>query len=160
MLEDDHLVAQATGQGKLTLSGISPTRFRASGVDAEISFVEKRGKVIGLVLHQNGADMPGKKAANGPSKARRTVKVAPEILKTYVGNYELTPTFAIKITAVGGRLFAQATGQEKLELFAATPVRFFYKAVDAEIGFVKKRGKVVALILRQNGRDLRGGKSS
>jgi hypothetical protein len=157
-VEEDHLVAQATGQGKLELAPVSPMRFRTKGVDAEISFVEKRGKIVGLVLHQNGTDTPGKKAAGGPSKERRTVNVAPEVLKTYVGRYELRPTFAIDVTAEGGRLFAQATGQPKFELFAATPVRFFYKAVEAEIGFVKKRGKVVALILRQNGVDLRGNK--
>jgi hypothetical protein len=159
-VEDGHLVAQGTGQGKLQLSPVAPRRFRTNGVDAEISFVEQRGKVVGLVLHQNGADTPGKKAASGPPKERRTVKVAPAVLKTYEGRYVLTPAFAIDVTAEGDRLFAQATGQAELELFAATPVRFFYKAVDAEVGFVKKRGKVVALILRQNGVDLRGEKTN
>ena len=159
-LEDDHLIAQATGQGKLELSAVSPTRFRAKEVDAEISFVEKRGQVVGLVLHQNGADTPGKKTAGGPPNERRTVKVAPAVLKTYVGKYELAPAFAIDVTAEGDRLFVQASGQGKLELFATTPVRFFSKDVDAEVGFVKKRGKVVALILRQGGVDQRGNKKN
>jgi D-alanyl-D-alanine carboxypeptidase len=85
------------------------------------------------------------------------VAVSPEILASYAGEYELSPTFSITVTAEGGKLFGQATGQPKFELFARSETEFFLKVVDARITFVKgASGKVESLVLHQNGRDVPG----
>ena len=56
--ESDHLTAQATNQGKLPLQPMSPTRFFNEEINAEIEFNrDAGGKVTGLTLHQNGADL-------------------------------------------------------------------------------------------------------
>ena len=48
--------------------------------------------------------------------------------------------------------FAQATGQNRFELFAETETDFFLKVVDAQITFVKDdKGQVTSLVLHQNG---------
>lgn len=81
-----------------------------------------------------------------------TVEVDSAILKKYVGEYELSPTFKITISLIGGNLKAQATGQPQFDLFAKTETIFFLKVVDAQVEFVKDdQGEISSLILHQNG---------
>jgi hypothetical protein len=71
-----------------------------------------------------------------------------------VGNYELTPSFVIAVTKEGERIFVQATGQPKFEVFPESETKFFLTVVDAQITFVKDdNGQVANLILHQNGID-------
>lgn len=46
--------------------------------------------------------------------------------------YQIAPEFYINITQEGNRLYGQATGQNKFELFAYGEDRFFLKAVYAQ----------------------------
>jgi Domain of unknown function (DUF3471) len=88
---------------------------------------------------------------------RKEITVSPEILKQYVGTYELAPTFSIVITLENGQLMTQATNQQKLPLFAESETMFFLKVVDAQVEFVKnEKGDVTHLVLHQNGRDTKG----
>ena len=57
----------------------------------------------------------------------------------------------------GGKLFAQATGQDKAQIFPKSENEFFYKVVNAQITFEKDdKGKVNKLVLHQNGQDMPG----
>jgi hypothetical protein len=61
-VENGHLFTQPTGQSKLELFPESETRFFLKEVDAQIDFEKAPdGAVTGLVLHQGGRDLPGKK---------------------------------------------------------------------------------------------------
>jgi hypothetical protein len=85
---------------------------------------------------------------------RKAVQVDAAVLDDYVGEYELTPEFAITITAREGRLFAQGTGQPAFELFAEADTQFFLKDVQASLTFVKDRqGRVTHLLLSQGGNE-------
>ena len=85
---------------------------------------------------------------------RQAVAVAPEVLRSYEGVYELAPTFAITISVVDGKLMAQATGQDAFELHPESENRFFLTVVDAQITFTRDdAGAVDGLILHQGGRD-------
>jgi D-alanyl-D-alanine carboxypeptidase len=60
--EGNQLFAQATGQPKFEIFPLAENRFFLKVVDAEIELVRAPdGKVSGLVLHQNGRDLPGKR---------------------------------------------------------------------------------------------------
>jgi CubicO group peptidase (beta-lactamase class C family) len=88
---------------------------------------------------------------------RKEITVSPEILKQYVGTYELTPNFSLAITLENGQLVSQGTNQGKVPMFAESETMFFVKLVDAEIEFVKnEKGEVTNLVLHQNGRDVKG----
>jgi CubicO group peptidase (beta-lactamase class C family) len=90
-----------------------------------------------------------------PVVVRTEIKVDPASLDRFVGEYQLAPTFSIVVTRENDALWAQATGQSKLPIFAEAPERFFYKAVDAQISFtLDSTGKVTGLTLHQGGRDL------
>ncbi len=88
-----------------------------------------------------------------PKEAAVDVKV----LDTYVGKYQLAPSFVIAITKEGAQLYGQATGQPRFELYAESESKFFMKVVDAKILFVKTaQGTIEKLILFQNGQEMPG----
>jgi CubicO group peptidase (beta-lactamase class C family) len=53
--EGDHLMTQATGQGKIEVFPESETHFFLRVVDAQLTFVREDDKVTHLILHQNGS---------------------------------------------------------------------------------------------------------
>jgi CubicO group peptidase (beta-lactamase class C family) len=62
---DGKLSAQATGQPAFSLTAEAKDRFFLTVVDAQLSFTrDADGTVEGLILHQNGRDMPAKKSVN------------------------------------------------------------------------------------------------
>lgn len=85
-------------------------------------------------------------------KTRTEISLPAETLKQYVGKYQLLPTFAITVTFENGKLMAQATGQQKFQVFPEKEAFFFYKVVDAQLEFIKDdKGIVTELVLHQNG---------
>ncbi|MES2041148.1 MAG: serine hydrolase [Pseudomonadota bacterium] len=59
------LYAQATGQGSNAIFAEAKDKFFYKVVDAQLSFQRQSdGKISGLVLHQNGRDMPGPRDAD------------------------------------------------------------------------------------------------
>jgi CubicO group peptidase (beta-lactamase class C family) len=60
--DGNKLYAQAADQPKIELSAESETEFFVTVVDAQMTFVkDEKGQVTGLILHQNGRDIPAKK---------------------------------------------------------------------------------------------------
>lgn len=90
-----------------------------------------------------------------PARERKAARIDYSLYDAYAGRYELAPGLHFTLRRDGDRLTAQLTGQHAMELFPESATEFFYKAVDAQITFVKDaQGKVTALILHQHGRDL------
>lgn len=92
-------------------------------------------------------------------EVKKEMAVSADVLKQYVGEYELAPGFTITVTVENDKMFGQATGQDKFELFAEKENLFFLKVVDAKLEFVKdEKGVVKSLILYQNGQEIPGKK--
>jgi D-alanyl-D-alanine carboxypeptidase len=123
---------------------------------------DAQGKVAGATLEPGfGAEESGVKTNEPPPAERQAIAMDPALYDALAGDYELAPTFSIAVRREGNQLFAQATGQPKFEIFPLAENRFFLKAVDAEIEFLRTpdgtpQGKVTGLVLHQNGRDLPG----
>lgn len=84
------------------------------------------------------------------------VALDPAKLPNYAGQYPLTPKFVLTVTPRQGLLMVRATGQEEYEVYPESATKFFYRVIDAEITFeLGPDGSAVALVLHQNGRDLR-----
>jgi CubicO group peptidase (beta-lactamase class C family) len=108
----------------------------------------KISRDIAAILNGKDVKLPETKVA---------ITVDTTILRQYVGMYQISPTFSIAVTLDNGRLFGQATGQGKFELFAQKKDRFFLKVLQAEVEFVRGAdNKVENLILHQNGQDIPG----
>lgn len=86
------------------------------------------------------------------------LNVPDKVLQSYVGKYELTPTFHIEIRTREGRLFGQATGQPEFELFASSETDWFLKVVPAQIKFTVSDAAVEKLTLYQGGQEIPGKK--
>ena len=87
---------------------------------------------------------------------RTSITLKPEVLERYVGRYQVTPEMILEVTLEGNRLMTQATGQQKLEVFAESETAFFLKAFDAQLTFgTDAAGSVTHVTLHQNGEDRR-----
>jgi CubicO group peptidase (beta-lactamase class C family) len=89
----------------------------------------------------------------------REVKIDSSVFDSYVGEYELAPTFILAITKEGDKLFGQATGQGKLQLEPVSESQFTVPAAKANVSFEKdSAGKIIGLSLVQGGRTTKGKK--
>lgn len=83
----------------------------------------------------------------------------PKVYDWYVGEYEVTPSFIVKIFKEGTKLMTQATGQPVFELFPEAEDKFFLKPVKAAVTFTKDdKGQVSGLLIHQGGREMAGKK--
>ena len=83
------------------------------------------------------------------------ITVDPALFDRYVGGYTVAPNFILTVTRDGDRLFMQATGQPRFELFAEGEKAYFLKAVDAQVTFeTNGEGNATGLVLHQNGQSI------
>lgn len=175
-LRETHTVRRGTGTPDLDI-GLGWHIFHRFGTDLTwhnggtggyhswVGFVEK--KRVGVVVLSNSSSdiddiglhlVEPRSPLSRPPKERKETAVTSEILESYVGEYQLAPTFSIAVTREGSALFIQATGQPRLPIYPESETEFFLKVVDAQITFVKEQGRVTQLVLHQNGRDVPGKK--
>lgn len=159
--EGDRFFTQATGQGKVEVFAMSERTFFPKVVDAEIEFTldEATGRASKMTLRQGGRVIDGARV-EGPVETppeRKAIALDSKVLEAYTGKYALAPTFHITVTREEGRLFAQATGQGKAEIFPESERKFFYRVVDAQITFTPGGdGRAEKLTLHQSGMNMDG----
>jgi D-alanyl-D-alanine-carboxypeptidase/D-alanyl-D-alanine-endopeptidase len=101
-----------------------------------------------LGLHFLVSDYPAPMLPPPPAE----IILDPSVLKKLTGQYAIAPTFVITVTEDAGKLYAQATGQPKFQLFARSETEFFLKVVEASVTFEKDAtGAVTGLVLHQGG---------
>jgi CubicO group peptidase (beta-lactamase class C family) len=87
--------------------------------------------------------------------AKETVIVEPEILEAYSGIYEIAPGNTLEVSHREGKLFIAPTGQPPIEIFAESKTKFFVKAFNADMSFVRdENDKVSELILHMGKEDV------
>src|SRR6185295_9775552 len=153
---NDGLLVQATGQGPIPIFPSAPNEFFAKAVRASASFTrDANGAVDGLVLHQNGDRAARKLPASEIPPEPREVAFDAATSGDYAGQYQFN-FGVLDVVSKGDRLEAQLTGQPAFPIFASGKDKFFYKVVDAQLDFERDGGgQVVAVVLHQNGRDMR-----
>src|SRR5262249_50060958 len=114
------------------------------------------GVVTGLMLHQGGNTAAPKLSASELPPELSEITLDAATLGDYAGQYRFDFGAVIDVTPRGRHLEAQLTGHPAFPVFANVRGRFFYMAVEAQLDFERDgEGKVVAVILHQNGRDMR-----
>jgi len=89
----------------------------------------------------------------------KSVAVDPKVYDAYAGEYEVTPTFMVKVFKEGDKLMTQATGQPAFELFPEAENKFFLRVVNAKVTFIRdEKGQVTSLVIHQGGQDMPGKK--
>jgi D-alanyl-D-alanine-carboxypeptidase/D-alanyl-D-alanine-endopeptidase len=152
------LLAQATGQSPAPVFAGKTDEFFFKVVEASLTFArDASGKVNAVTLHQGGRAMPAPRIADDAAAPapRAEIALPPEMLRQYPGSYTLAPGFKLFVTLENGKLYAQASGQGRNELFASAPDEFFLKVVDAQLRFRRASdGGVTSLVLYQNGAEM------
>ncbi len=151
------LFAQATGQGPFPIYAFAPDEFFARVGAISITFRRgAKGEVNGLVLHQNGDRSAPKLSAGELPPEQKQVSLDTATLHEYVGKYEFSFGAVLDVTLSGDQLSAQLSGQSSLAIYPSAKDEFFYKLVDAQLTYERDAsGQVVAVVLHQNGRDMR-----
>ncbi len=157
--EGSKLFSQRTGGSKFELLPQGGDDFFIQEPATQFRFERNAGGKITSMRRLKTPDIGpaeiGVRSDKPLPKETETASISPEILSTYAGNYELAPNFIITITVEDGKLMAQATGQQKFQIFPQSETKFFYKVVDAQIEFVKEAdGSVRSLILYQGGQKI------
>ena len=87
-----------------------------------------------------------------PPREHKQITLESKALDAFSGQYQLAPNFILTVTHEGDRLFGQATGQGKFELFAEDGHTFFAKITELTITFeTGADGKATSLTLKQMG---------
>ena len=89
----------------------------------------------------------------------KEIMVDEAILETYVGKYELAPSFILTVSRNDKQLKIQATGQPEFPVFPKSKNEFYLKVVEAQLTFNKnEEGQVESVTLHQNGQSIPGKK--
>lgn len=157
--EGEQLHTRRSGGSKLPVSFSDEDRFFYPESLTTGRFVrDGEGRVTGMWLTPTvGPEEHAARTDRPIPEEPEEAEIDPAVLERYPGRYQLTPGFWIDVTREGDRLFAQATGQPRFELFPESETRFFLKVVDATIEFHgADDGRADALTLFQAGREMRG----
>lgn len=119
-------------------------------------FSKANNKAVVVLTNSNtGADDLGFHLLDSKYELKALKKpfaVPEEVLKSYVGRYELAPNFVITVTCEAGQLVIQATNQPKATIYAESETKFYLKVVNARVEFERDENQHVSkLILYQNG---------
>ena len=148
------LTMQAPGGPLIPLQAFSDQGFFAPGSVDWIEFRrDAKGAVADLVLHQDDGDKV--KPRVGAVSARKAVAISHAVFDARVGRYRFQQGFEVELTREGERLFAQATNQPKLEIFALDENAFFSDEVNAELRF-NDADPANAVVLDQGGVRMNG----
>lgn len=155
---NDTLFSQRTGGGKNPMQAVGKDLFGFGDSNAYAKFIrDQKGSVIACEIFQEPitigpVDRELKTDLPLPSE-KVEITLDASTLEQYRGKYQLVPGFVITVTTEGNRIFGQATGQERFEMFPQSENVFFLKVVDASMEFVKnEKGEVVSAILNQGGK--------
>jgi CubicO group peptidase (beta-lactamase class C family) len=151
-VSENKLYTQAGRGPKTILRAYQKDMFFIDELQAIEFSRNKKGEIEKLITK----NLNGNQAWNKTNKSiadSNGIKVDEKILEAYVGKYEMNPDFIITIFKEQGRLFVEATGQKKFEIFAETETKFFTKINDAQFEFLKEdMDKITKVVLKQGGR--------
>jgi len=153
----DDLLTQATGQGAIPIFASAPNEFFVKVASISLSFHrDAKGDVDSLVLHQNGDHVAPRVSAAELPPEHKQIALDAAAARDYVGKFQIASGPELDIMLSGDQLSAQLSGQPALPVYPEGKDAFFYKVVEAQLTFERDaQGKVVAVVLHQNGREVR-----
>lgn len=155
--DGNQLSAMLAGSGTRKMFPVEKDKFIVEDAFMYATFNrDASGKIVSFVSDDRGQldtwNLTEKKV-----EEKKVITVDEALLEKYVGEYEIQPGFSIAFMREGNRLFTQATGQPKFEVFPESETKFFLKVVDAQVEFVAgEDGKVNKMILYQGGQKIEG----
>jgi CubicO group peptidase (beta-lactamase class C family) len=92
----------------------------------------------------------------GLSKTKKVIlaEVPERDLDSYLGNYQLSPELVLTVSREGKKVFVQATGQSRIEAFAESNNKFFFKTIQASMEFVTDGNGLIKEMIFIQGRTI------
>jgi D-alanyl-D-alanine-carboxypeptidase/D-alanyl-D-alanine-endopeptidase len=150
------LTIQADSQPEFEMGHDSAGDFYPLKFDAVLRPKRKADGTYIFTWFQGGAALEAERVGPQVAVASKWTPTEAQLVD-YVGNYPLTPNFALRVFATGAKLFVQGTNQRSLEFASVERDVFVAESVSAEIDFERDAGdKVVSLTLKQRGQVLQG----
>ena len=142
-VKDDHLTSIRTGGELYNIYAFEKDKFYFENSMTIFEFKrDANGKVLGILAHLANGNKGKAVKTDEVIKEQKEVQLSDEILKKYVGKYEIQPGFNLEFTLKDNSLWAQPTGESKLQVFAKNETQFYLKAIDAKIEFVKIENEI------------------
>lgn len=153
--EGDHLFARLATQPEFEIFPKSENEFFWKVVDAQITFVRNENGEVAYAIHrQNGIEFQAPKM-----EEETPAKIDPTIYDQYVGQYKFPNIGILTVTKEANKLFAQISGQPKLELLPRSESEFFSDIIIVKVNFIKDdKGNVTKMTINQSGMQLEGTK--
>ncbi len=154
-MKDGKIYSQRDDGQKFEIFPLAPDHFIFEDGTISYKFSMVNGKK--QALFTSGEAIVGHEIDKTPPSDKVVIELPSETLNQYMGKYELQPGFIIEITVESNQIFAQATGQPKLEIFAEKEDHFFLKEVAAQLVFKRSDDKkVTGVTLLQGGQEMSG----
>ena len=119
-----------------------------------VNAVENYKKSIALNPDNKNAAETLKKLGVATTELIREVKVAPSILKTYIGRYQLNENYSFTVTVENGILHIQGTGESLTTVIPMSENRFYSKLVTAQFTFNKNEKGIIESLTLNMGKDI------
>ena len=146
------LLAMRTGGSETELTPFEKDQFFVKKGTSSFHFVRENGGDISYVISKGtGSDIKWKRT-DKPVPTFEAIELEESLLKEYPGKYELSSDFILTILLEDGKLFAQATGQQRIEIIPIAADEFKTIGIDAKLTFNRgEEGRIESLTLHQNG---------
>jgi CubicO group peptidase (beta-lactamase class C family) len=110
-----------------------------------------KGEIVSATSKGTGYDIEWNRT-NKLIPVIREIALDDAITDKYLGKYKLAPSFILSIFKDESKMFAQATGQNRIEIIPFEETKFRLVDVDAKITFkMNENGEVMGLTLHQGG---------
>jgi CubicO group peptidase (beta-lactamase class C family) len=150
------LYSMREGSRPIKLIPLSENEFIFEDLATTYNFLLKNGKKQVLFKDRIIKNI-GFETDKKPLAEKEAITLPQEILIRYVGVYELQPSFKIEIEMQNDCLFAMATGQPAVQLFAEAENSFFINEIAAQVVFnLNTDGTVISLTFSQGGNKMEG----
>jgi hypothetical protein len=155
---ENRLSIRLTGQTFNPVAFGGDDVFFSKELSAEFRFQrEADGKVASLELHQRGNIIPARRVGAAPT----VIFLTPEKAAEYGGFFKFSAMENFVVTNRGGWVFAKLGLQPALPVFCDAPDHFVYDGIEAALIVERDAsGAVTALVLHQNGADIRAPKKA
>lgn len=93
------------------------------------------------------------------TEERQAIDLPADVLKRYVGRYQVGPDVTVTVTQTESGLVAEATGLGVAPIYPATETEFFVKVIPVELTFqLGPHGAATGVVVRFAGRQMQGSK--
>ncbi|WP_397446555.1 serine hydrolase [Polaribacter sp. R77954] len=151
--KDGQLSSLRTGGSKYKIYPFEKDKFFFDGGGVTTLHFDRNSdrEIVSVTSKSTGYDVEWKRT-NKPIPSIEKIELDNAITDRYLGKYELAPNFILSIFKEEGKMFAQATGQNKIEIIPFEENKFSLVDVDVKLTFnMDEKGEVNSLTLHQGG---------